>query len=197
MRPERWGKMSRRATRQGRPLVLPSSAMGPNNAIGVANGAAQGYAGNLRGLDVYLDPNIPNNLGDEPGRDLHPLGEGLFLYESAPKFETFEQTYAGTLSLYARGYEYYGIIANRYPGAISLITGTGLSTLSRTAPDRPPYCVLPLAQPPRSRVDSHAAGRPVWTSKIDRTADVKGPPAVADYNHNLPVEAYRRRCSTS
>ena len=130
MRPERWGKIVAAGDSQGRPLVLPSSAMGPNNALGVANGAAQGYAGNARGLDVFLDPNIPANLGGGTNQDeIFVLSaKDVFLYESSPKFETFEQTYAGSLALYARGYEYYGIIANRYPGAISLISGTGLVT---------------------------------------------------------------------
>jgi hypothetical protein len=82
---------------------------------------------------VYLDPNIPVNLGGGTNQDeiFIMRGDEVYLYESAPAFGVFEQTYANTLSLYIRAHEFYGIIANRYPAAISLITGTGLvSTLA-------------------------------------------------------------------
>lgn len=134
MRPERWGKLIAAGDANGRPLVLPSTAYGPQNSIGLGNGqTAQGYAGNLRGLDVYIDPNIPVNLGAGTNQDEIFIlkADEVFLYESTPQFTTFEQTYANTLSLYCRAHEFYGIIANRYPKAISLITGTGLvSTLA-------------------------------------------------------------------
>lgn len=129
MRPERWGKILTAGDSAGRPLALPSTGYGPNNALGLANGQnAQGYAGNLRGVDVYLDPNIPVNLGAGTNQDeIFVLrGDEINLYESAPQFGVFEQTYANTLSLFIRAHEFFGIIANRYPGAISLITGTGL-----------------------------------------------------------------------
>jgi hypothetical protein len=52
----------------------------------------------------------------------------LFLWESQPKFEVFPQTYAQNLSLFARAYEYLSFQGARYPGAISIISGTGMST---------------------------------------------------------------------
>ena len=48
------------------------------------------------------------------------------LYESVPQIEAFRETYSNQLSLFVRVFEYYGIIANRLPKAISLITGTGM-----------------------------------------------------------------------
>jgi HK97 family phage major capsid protein len=129
MRPDRWGKFLAATDSSGRPLVLPNADYGAFNALGLADGAVpQGYAGSLRALAVILDPSIPSNLGAGTNQDeifvLDP--SQITLYESAPKAETFQQTYANQLSVLCRFYAYYSIIPNRLPKAISLITGTGL-----------------------------------------------------------------------
>jgi HK97 family phage major capsid protein len=129
MRPDRWGKILAATDAQGRPLVLPNADYGAFNALGLADGQVpQGYAGSLRALATILDPSIPNNLGTGTNQDeifvLDPTQ--ITLYESAPKAETFQQTYANQLSVLCRFYAYYSVIPNRLPKAISLITGTGL-----------------------------------------------------------------------
>lgn len=130
MRPDRWGRLIDAVDAANRPLVIPSTSYGPVDIVGgIANGqVAQGYAGTLRGLPVWLDPNIPNNLGAGTNQDeIFVLNtKEIYLFESAPQFATFEQTYANTLSLYIRAHEFYGLIANRYPKAVSVITGTGM-----------------------------------------------------------------------
>jgi len=129
MRPDRWGRLIAAQDTTGRPLVVPNSAYGVMNGLGVADGQnAQGVAGTFRGLPVYLDAQIPTNLGAGTNQDeVFVLDQTqINLYESAVTAEAFEQTYANTLSVFCRIYEYYGIIANRLPKAISLITGTGM-----------------------------------------------------------------------
>jgi HK97 family phage major capsid protein len=129
MRPERWGHFIDSVDGANRPMVLPSASYGPQSVQGMAAGqVAQGFAGTLRGIPVFLDPNIPANLGAGTNQDeIFVLkASEIYLYESAPTFATFEQTYANTLSLYIRAHEFYGLIANRYPKAVSLITGTGM-----------------------------------------------------------------------
>lgn len=131
MRPERWGKLIAAGDSSGRPLVLPKATYGANNTIGSANGVgAEGYRGDLRALDVYVDANIPANLGTGTNQDEIFIlkSDEINLYESQPEFGVFEQTFANNLQLFIRAHEFYGIIANRYPGAISLIAGTGLVT---------------------------------------------------------------------
>ena len=88
----------------------------------------QGFAGTYRGLPVYLDPLIPNNLGGGTNQDEVFIIDTtqINLYESTPTVETFDATYANQMSMFIRIYEYYGIIANRLPKAISLVTGTGM-----------------------------------------------------------------------
>ena len=129
MRPDRWGRFIDAVDTAGRPMVVPSTSYGVFNASGLSDGqVAQGFAGTLRGIPVFLDPNIPNNLGAGTNQDEIFVFKGseTYLYESAPVFATFEQTYANTLSLYIRAHEFYGLIANRYPKSVSLISGTGM-----------------------------------------------------------------------
>jgi HK97 family phage major capsid protein len=129
MRPDRWGRMLAYGDSAGRPLVLPNPNYGPFNVLGAANGqTVQGYAGEYRGVPVFLDPLIPNNLGAGLNQDEVFILDAtqINLYESAPTVETFDATYANQMSMFLRIYEYYGLIANRLPKAISLIAGTGM-----------------------------------------------------------------------
>ena len=129
MRPDRWGRLLAYGDTAGRPLVVPNASYGRFNQLGTANGVVnQGIAGEYRGLPVYLDPLIPNNLGVGTNQDEVFVLESqqINLYESVPQIEAFRETYSNQLSLFVRVFEYYGIIANRLPKAISLITGTGM-----------------------------------------------------------------------
>lgn len=129
MRPDRWGRLLAYGDNSGRPLVVPNAAYGRFNQLGVANGVQnQGVAGEYRGVPVYLDPLIPNNLGAGTNQDEAFVldSKQVFLYESPTKIEAFRETYANQLSLFVRIYEYYGIIANRLPKTISVISGTGM-----------------------------------------------------------------------
>jgi len=60
--PRRWGWLEAASDGQNRPLVVPS---GPGvNAVATANGpVSEGIVGNMMGLPVAVDPNIPTNLG--------------------------------------------------------------------------------------------------------------------------------------
>ncbi|MGY5119411.1 phage major capsid protein [Streptomyces sp. 900105755] len=115
----------------GRPLLVPADN-GPTNSMGVLAPklATEGSIGRFCGLDVYIDSNIPTNLGAGTNEDraIVMRSADLFLWETAAKFEVFPQTYAQNLSLFARAYEYLSFQAARYPGAISILSGTGMST---------------------------------------------------------------------
>jgi len=129
MHPARWGRLLAYGDTAGRPLVVPNAAYGRFNQLGTANGVVnQGIAGEYRGVSVYLDPLIPLNLGVGTNQDEVFVLESqqVNLYESVPQIEAFRETYSNQLSLFVRVYEYYGIIANRLPKAISAITGTGM-----------------------------------------------------------------------
>jgi hypothetical protein len=68
MHPRRWAWICAAFDSSNRPLVVPRGvAMNPIATDDV--NVAQGYVGNLQGLDVYVDPNLPTNLGGSSNQD--------------------------------------------------------------------------------------------------------------------------------
>jgi HK97 family phage major capsid protein len=132
MHPRRWAFFLAAVDSQSRPLVVPNSS-GPFNVYGVQDGTVSaGYAGTLLGLPVYLDANIPTNLGSGTNEDrvIIVKHDDIRLYESTPKAEVFRETKADQGSVLVRLYEYTALHASRYQTAISVISGTGLATPS-------------------------------------------------------------------
>ncbi len=127
MHPRRWAWFLSALDTAGRPLVTPDS----QNSIASASGVvSQGRVGVLQGLPVYVDPNIPVNLGGGTNEDriIVVRSTDVLFYESTPKSETFRETKADQLSVLLRFYAYCAIHASRYPKSISVISGTGLVT---------------------------------------------------------------------
>lgn len=132
MHPRRWAFFLAAADSNGRPLVVPNAG-GPFNVMGNQDGVvAAGSAGTLQGLPVYLDANIPTNLGAGTNQDqiLIVKHDDLYLWESAPKAEVFRETYADQGSVLVRLYEYLAFQGGRYPESIAAVGGTGLVTPS-------------------------------------------------------------------
>lgn len=128
MHPRRWAWCLSALDSSGRPLVTP---YGPSNAPGTMGGVvSQGLVGQLQGLPVYVDPNIPTNLGAGTNEDriIVMRSSDVILYESTPRAEAFAETKAEQLSVLFRIYGYLGVFTERLPKAISVISGTGLVT---------------------------------------------------------------------
>jgi HK97 family phage major capsid protein len=114
-----------------RPLVLPA-LNGPMNAV--ATGAGQAYYGNsgytLMGLPIIADANVRTNAGAGANEDrIYCVNAGeLHLWEQAgsPFALNFDATGAGSLTIKSVVYGYSAFTAGRYPGAVSVISGTGL-----------------------------------------------------------------------
>jgi HK97 family phage major capsid protein len=130
MHPRRWAWILTQLDGQSRPLVVPEAG-GLFNAVGgQASLEAQGYVGSIGGLPVFLDPNLPINLGAGTNQDeifVAKMDE-VWLWEGSFRAEAFAQTYAQNLSLFVRLYNYVSVQAGRYPGAVQVITGTGAVT---------------------------------------------------------------------
>src|SRR5205823_4932526 len=63
MHPRRWFWFAAALDSQGRPLVVPAAA-NPVNPLGTSNTTSgYGFVGTLQGLPVYIDANVPTNLG--------------------------------------------------------------------------------------------------------------------------------------
>lgn len=131
MHPRRWHWLLGQSDSSGRPVVTPyaPAAQNPQGLGGTAYGRA---AGNLAGLDVVVDANVPTNLGASTNEDVvivtrlsdHALWEaGLMTF-------TFEQAVnpPATIRLAVAGYSAF--TAERYPAGTSKVGGTGLVTPS-------------------------------------------------------------------
>lgn len=130
MHPRRWSWALAQSDTSNRPMVVPSG-QGPNNAAAVPGAiASQGYVGEMLGLPVYTDANLPINQGVGTNQDVIIIGRmsDVYLWEGSIRAEAFEQTYAAQLSLFVRLYNYVSFQAGRYPKSLAAITGTGSIT---------------------------------------------------------------------
>lgn len=127
LHPRRWAWLSVAFDTQNRPLITPSGN-GQNSIATQDQVVAQGMAGSLFGVPVYLDPNLPTNLGAGSNQDVI-LGlrtDDAWLWEGDLKAEAFDAPYADSLGLLLRVYGYAAMVPDRYAASIGTITGTGL-----------------------------------------------------------------------
>jgi hypothetical protein len=82
----------------------------------------------MQGLPVFVDPNIPTNLGAGTNEDRIVIARSsdVILFEGTPRSETFREPLAANLSVLLRFYNYTALHSERYPKAISIIAGTGM-----------------------------------------------------------------------
>lgn len=128
MHPRRWSWLAVQVDSQNRPAILPHEN-GPFNALGVQDDlVAEGAVGRMFGLPVYLDPNIPTNLGAGTNQDIIVLARlaDSMLFEGQIRAEAFQQTLAQNMSVFCRLYNYASFVTSRYAQSIAVISGTGL-----------------------------------------------------------------------
>ncbi|MER7063962.1 phage major capsid protein, partial [Streptomyces albidoflavus] len=110
-------------------LAVPV-AQAPQNVIAaVGDVASEGFVGSMHGLPVFVDPNIPVNLGAGTNEDRVIIAKAsdVILFEGTPRSEAFRETKADQLSVLLRFYNYCALHSERYPKSISVISGTGLA----------------------------------------------------------------------
>ena len=129
MHPRRWAWITAAFDTQNRPLVVPAAVAFNPVATDDVN-AAQGAVGQLQGLAVYTDPNLPINLGAGTNQDPAYVfrRNDIKLWESPVKAESFNATYADSASVLFRLYAYAALIPDRYGSSIVQINGTGMVT---------------------------------------------------------------------
>ena len=111
-----------------RPLVVPR-ANGLFNAAGVWEKVdSQQVVGDIQGVPVVTDPNIPTTLGAGSNQDAIYVmrSSDIILWESGIRAEAFPQTYAQNLSVLLQVSSYVAFTAARYPAA-SVVQITGLT----------------------------------------------------------------------
>ena len=129
MHPRRWAWITAAFDTQNRPLVTPQAYAVNVVATDDAN-VAQGLVGQLQGLDVFVDPNVPINTGAGTNQDPVYIfrRNDIKLWESAPKMETFEQPYADSMGVLFRCYSYAALVPDRYGSSVVVLNGTGTVT---------------------------------------------------------------------
>jgi HK97 family phage major capsid protein len=124
MHPRRWGWLTSLLDTQNRPLFLPS-ANSPMNAGGLLERVApESLVGQVQGVPIIVDANIPTNLGGGSNQD--PIyvvrSSDLVLYESGVRAEAFQETFAQNMSVLLQVSSYCAF-ASRYPLSIVELTG--------------------------------------------------------------------------
>lgn len=124
MHPRRWGWLIAGADSSNRPLVAVEA--GGQNIVGEGDAAAVGMVGSLLGVPVFVDANIPTNLGSGTDEDrvIVARRSDLYCWEDGTQAIRLEapSTLGQTVALYG----YSAFSAGRYPTGVSVIAGTGL-----------------------------------------------------------------------
>lgn len=129
MHPRRWAWFASFTDSTGRPLVVPSAG-GFNSMANPGAPVASGFAGTALGMDVYTDANIAINTGAGTNQDtvLMFKSDDIWLWESDLRAEAFTQTYADSLGVLLRLYNYAALVPDRYLASLGQLSGTGLVT---------------------------------------------------------------------
>ena len=131
MHPRRWAWFASYTDSTGRPLIVPDGGgQAFNGLAGPDANVAAGYVGHVLGMQAYTDPNIPTNLGAGTNQDVVLMfkRDDVWLWESTLRAETFRETYADTVGVLFRVFNYSAMIPDRYLASLGQLTGTGLVT---------------------------------------------------------------------
>lgn len=127
MHPRRWSWVLAALDSSNRPLVTPNGNAFNQVAVKGEN-VAEGFAGELLGMPVYVDPNIVTNRGAATNQDVVYVlrTDDLWLWETATETASFDATLADQNSILFRVLGYSAFIPDRYQSSVQVIDGTGL-----------------------------------------------------------------------
>jgi HK97 family phage major capsid protein len=132
MHPTRWAWFLAALDGENRPLIVPNGQGGLNSLATVNAPTSEGIVGQIQGLSVVVDPSIPVNLGSGTNEDrvLVMRASDLYLWESPIRTRVLPEVNSGTLTVRLQAYSYLAFTAERQGHATSIISGSGLSTVS-------------------------------------------------------------------
>lgn len=126
LHPRRWGSFVAAVDTTNRP-ILGITGLPFYNVDGAGDSAGYGYVGQIQGLPVYKDANVPTNLGNGSNEDaILVFASGLVhLWERPedPITLAFEQQAGTSLQVQLVAYGYAAHSAGRYPAACGKVTG--------------------------------------------------------------------------
>ena len=134
--PRRVNSWAYAADGSGRPLFIPGK-YGQFNTVGIyeVSPQFQGVAGELFGLPVVKDANIPVTMngtatvGGTADAAVVVKENDLYLWEGTARMRALPEILSGTLQIRYQMYCYSAFMPNRFPVSISALTGnTGLAS---------------------------------------------------------------------
>lgn len=130
MHPTRYAWLQAALGTDNRPLFMPGAG-GPSNAMGTSENAGEGQIGQILGVPVVLDANIPTNLGTGTNEDailVADFRDSIIMEDPAraPLQLKFESVAPQNLTVHLVAYGYSAVTFARQPKSISKINGTGL-----------------------------------------------------------------------
>ena len=132
MHPRRLGFLNAALDSSTRPIILPQSNV-PQNAMGTGPAAGYGNTGvQIAGIPVVTSGKVTTSSGSGGNEDeIYVVRRSdMLLFEDAsqPAFIRMEETAGMSLTLSYVSYAYYAAsMGSRYPGSVSVISGTGLT----------------------------------------------------------------------
>lgn len=131
MHGRRWFWAATQVDSSSRPFFV-SLANGPQNAIGVQAGSYNegGPVTAVIGVPIWLDLNIPTNLGAGTNEDrvIASKMDDHVLFEGEVRSRVLKEVLSGTLTVRLQVYSYVAGTCGRFPAATSVVAGTGLVT---------------------------------------------------------------------
>lgn len=127
MHPRRWAWFLAAVDTTDRPLVVPSGP-GQNQIATLGAVAAEQVVGQMHGLPVVTDPNLPTNLGVGTDEDIILVlrASDLYLWESSIRTRVLPEVGSGNLTVRLQVYGYLAFTAGRYAKSVVEIGGAGL-----------------------------------------------------------------------
>jgi HK97 family phage major capsid protein len=128
----KWGWLVSGLDTSSRPFITPSAG-NILNAMGVSlEPTAEGAAGNIQGLPVFVDPNMPTNKGAGTNEDwiLAARLQDSVLFEdpNGPTVAAYTGVLSANLQVRIMAYGYIAFTCLRYPKSVALVAGTGTIT---------------------------------------------------------------------
>lgn len=127
MHPRRWAMFLAATDTTDRPLVVPNTT-GLNSLATFGGVVSEQVVGQLHGLPVVTDPNIPTTLGASTNQDVIFVmrASDPLLWETGIRSRVLPEVGSGTLTVRLQVYGYLAFSAGRYPNSIVEIGGAGL-----------------------------------------------------------------------
>ena len=127
MAPRRWSYLVGSLDGNNRPLLTPNTQLG-SNVIGVGSAAGTNAVGNIAGLPVIVDGNVPTNLGAGTDEDAVIImrSDDVILWENgggAPMLARYDSVGSANLTIKIIAFGYSAFMV-RDPNSVCKLQGT-------------------------------------------------------------------------